>query len=227
MHDYVIYCYRLPAGSGSMFAMGISVPQFIGSIGLLNYDDEASLRQSLGVMGLSAAQQNQLIAGVAATGAMFVMSGVSIDNNVAANFGIHLHDGEMPNESKRDSVHKVRRWSGFDGEYSSQRSNHARSRSRLFPLAQSAAVPDRLRRFHRGTGRRNETEDRNHRLRHGELEGRQHRNPQLPWLATGCSRACPERSRRMSLLRLGITQKRIAHRVNRDFFPGYKSQECA
>jgi len=43
MHDYVIYCYRLPAGSGSMFAMGISVPQFIGSIGLLNYDDEASL----------------------------------------------------------------------------------------------------------------------------------------------------------------------------------------
>ncbi len=99
MHDYVIYCYRLPAGSGSMFAMGISVPQFIGAIGLLNYDDEASLRQSLGVMGLTAAQQNELIAGVAASGAMFVMSGVSIDNNVAANFGIHLHDGEMPNES--------------------------------------------------------------------------------------------------------------------------------
>ena len=52
MHDYVIYCYRLPAGSGSMFAMGISVPQFIGAIGLLNYDDEASLRQSLGVWAL-------------------------------------------------------------------------------------------------------------------------------------------------------------------------------
>jgi hypothetical protein len=99
MHDYVIYCYRLPAGSGSMFAMGISVPQFIGAISLLNYDDEATLRQSLGVMGLTAAQQNQLITGVAASGAMFVMSGVSITNGVAANFGIHLHDGEMPQES--------------------------------------------------------------------------------------------------------------------------------
>ena len=183
MHDYVIYCYRLPAGSGSMFAMGISVPQFIGAIGLLNYDDEASLRQSLGVMGLTAAQQNELIAGVATSGAMFVMSGVSIDNNVAANFGIHLHDGEMPHESNEIQFTKCGTGAGFDGEYSAQRSNHARSGSRLFPLEQGSAVPDRLRRVHRGAGRRNETEDRNHRFRHGGLEGRQHRNPQLSGIA--------------------------------------------
>src|SRR6478672_10502822 len=98
MHDYVIYCYRLPAGSGSMFAMGISVPQVIGAISVLSYDDEPSLRQSLGVLGLTAAQKSQLASGVAASGAMCVMAGVSITNGVAANFGIPLLDGEMPQE---------------------------------------------------------------------------------------------------------------------------------
>lgn len=81
-----------------MFAMGISIPQFIGSINLSNYQTEADLRQSLGRLGLTAAQQNQVVAGVANNLSLFILSGVSIPNNVAKGFGAEFHDGEMPNE---------------------------------------------------------------------------------------------------------------------------------
>jgi hypothetical protein len=98
MHDYVVYCYLLPAGSGSMYAMGISVPQFIGAIILNNYQNAADLQQALGRLGLTPAQQTQIVNALTKNGSMFVMSGVSVTNAVAESFGIELHDGEMPDE---------------------------------------------------------------------------------------------------------------------------------
>jgi hypothetical protein len=98
MHDYVVYVYLLPAGSGSMYALGIAVPQFIGSINLNNYSNEADLQQAMGRLGLTADQQNQIITGLTNNLSIFIMSGISIPDNVAKNFGIELHDGDMPNE---------------------------------------------------------------------------------------------------------------------------------
>lgn len=98
-HDYVVYCYRLPAGSANgMFAMGIAVPQFIGSINMNFFQDQADLQQTLTRLGLTQAQQNQIIAAIAADTSMSITSGVTIPNNIAGNFGIAFHDGEMPYE---------------------------------------------------------------------------------------------------------------------------------
>ncbi len=100
MHDYVVYCYVLPAGSPHMYALGISVPAFIGTTNMYNYDNQADLLQSLGRMGLTQSQQNQILTALA-SGGMYVLSGVGIPDAVATSFGIELHDGSMPNESNQ------------------------------------------------------------------------------------------------------------------------------
>jgi hypothetical protein len=98
-HDYVVYCYSLPAGSpDGMFAMGIAVPQFNGSINMNFFQSQSDLQQTLTRLGLTPAQQNQIVADIATSASMSITSGVSIPNNVAGNFGIEFHDGEMPNE---------------------------------------------------------------------------------------------------------------------------------
>ena len=98
MQQYVLYCYLLPAGSGNMYAMGISVPQFIGPIVFNSYPDAATLKQSFGILGLTAAQQNLILTTLTNSGSMFVMSGISVSDATAQNFGIQLHDGEAPDE---------------------------------------------------------------------------------------------------------------------------------
>jgi hypothetical protein len=81
-----------------MYAMGISVPQFIGPIVFNSYPDAATLQQSLGRLGLTAAQQSQIITALTNSGSMFVMSGITVSDATAQNFGIQLHDGEAPDE---------------------------------------------------------------------------------------------------------------------------------
>jgi hypothetical protein len=113
MHDYVLYCYLMPAGSPTMYALGISVPEFIGQILMVSYNDAASLTQSLGRIGLSPQQQNQIVNALTPALPMFVMSGVSITNQVAESFGIELHDGETPDEHNQIQLSKC---SGGTGE---------------------------------------------------------------------------------------------------------------
>ena len=97
-HAYVINCFRLPAECNSMYAMSISVPNYVGTNEVRYFDDAASLQQTLKVMGLSADQQNQIVNPLTSDQKMMVMSLVSLDNRTAENWGIGLHDGEMPME---------------------------------------------------------------------------------------------------------------------------------
>jgi hypothetical protein len=92
--DYVLYCYKLPAGTGHMYAMTISVPWVTTNVTPLLYDTVADLAQTLGVLGLTADQQTAAVN----ANTMYILSGLSVSDNTAANFGIQLHDGNMPNE---------------------------------------------------------------------------------------------------------------------------------
>lgn len=92
--NYVLYCYKLPPGTGHLYAMTISVPWVTTNVTPILYDTVADLQQSLGILGLTAAQQNAAVS----ANAMYILSGLSVSDNTAKNFGIQLHDGDMPNE---------------------------------------------------------------------------------------------------------------------------------
>lgn len=104
--DYVLYCSRLPAGCNSMYAMSIAVPAYVGTSNVYYYDNAAALQQTFTVMGLTADQQNQIINSLTSDQTMMVMSGVSIADGVAKNFGIALHDGDMPMENNQIQLSK-------------------------------------------------------------------------------------------------------------------------
>ncbi len=93
---YVLYCYKLPAGSPHLYAMNIAVPWITGGAGLRNYDNVADLQGSFNFLGLTAAQQTTAMS--VNEGEMYIQSGVSVPDNIATNFGIQLHDGNFPNE---------------------------------------------------------------------------------------------------------------------------------
>jgi hypothetical protein len=105
--DYNLYCFRLPAGCNSMYAMSISVPNYAGTSNVYYYDDVTSLQRSFTVMGLTADQQNQILNPLTSDQKMMVMSLVSIADGVAKNFGIELHDGDMPMENNQIQFSKV------------------------------------------------------------------------------------------------------------------------
>jgi hypothetical protein len=84
-----------------MYAMGISVPQFIGPIFFNTFPDQATLELTFGLMGLTAAQQNQILSALTNSQTMYVLSGVSIADAEAELLGIELHDGEQPNEANQ------------------------------------------------------------------------------------------------------------------------------
>ncbi|HEX3894239.1 MAG TPA: hypothetical protein VHW46_16815 [Terracidiphilus sp.] len=62
------------------------------------FQSQADLQQTLTRLGITQTQQNQIVADIAADTSMSITSDVTIPNNIAGNFGIEFHDGEMPNE---------------------------------------------------------------------------------------------------------------------------------
>ena len=95
--DYVLYCYKLPAGSPHMYAMTLSVPWIIGDITPMLFDSVADLQMTIRFLNLTADQQTAAIS--VAEGSMYILSGLSVPDSVAQmTFGILLHDGDMPDE---------------------------------------------------------------------------------------------------------------------------------
>jgi hypothetical protein len=91
---YCLYCYKLPPGTGHLYGMTISVPWVTTNVTPIMYDTVAELEQSLGILGLTPVQQTAAVN----ANAMYILSGLSVPDSVAKNFGISLHDGDMPDE---------------------------------------------------------------------------------------------------------------------------------
>ena len=95
MGEYLVCCFLLP---GPTYGLSISMPGWIGSVNVYTFADQATLRESLARIGLTLTQQDAILAGVSSS-AMYMLSGVSITDAVAANFGVVLHNGSIPNQS--------------------------------------------------------------------------------------------------------------------------------
>jgi hypothetical protein len=92
--SYVLYCYKLPAGTEYMYAMTISVPSVTTNVTPILHSTVAELQQSLTILGLTADQQTAAVN----ANTMYILSGLSVSDYTAKNFGIQLHDGDMPDE---------------------------------------------------------------------------------------------------------------------------------
>jgi hypothetical protein len=95
MGEYLVCCFLLP---GPSYGLSISVPGYVGSVNVYSFADQATLLESLARIGLTLNQQDAVLAGVSSS-AMYMLSGVSITDAVAASFGVVLHNGSIPNQS--------------------------------------------------------------------------------------------------------------------------------
>jgi hypothetical protein len=105
MHEYVIYCFRLPDGGPFKYAVGISVGNFIGAIGMLTCGD-SDLPLVLGHLNLDQTQVNQIVTALSQQNSMYVLSGISVSDLEANLHGISLHDGDRPDETNQINVSK-------------------------------------------------------------------------------------------------------------------------
>lgn len=97
--QYVLYCLLQSTDPAPTYSVAISYPAYVGTLSFFTNDSESDLRASLGRLGITTQEQNDILSSLTSPGQMFIKSGITVPDSEAKIFGIELHDGEMPDEA--------------------------------------------------------------------------------------------------------------------------------